>query len=493
MSYKKLEKKFTTADILGQIASILSWDTATMMPQGASPLRGNQLVYLTKQMRSIIFNNSVKNLLNNAKNTDHLSDWEAANLKMMQRVFDGYNAVPSKVEQKYILACNKAEMVWREARIQKNFKIFLPELSKVIATTKEIAKYRADYFSINDPYEALVDIYDPGRKLSEIDKIFAKLEQFLPSFIQTKQKKQEKQQQFTESFDIEKQKALGLEVMKIFGFDFQHGRIDTSTHPFCGGYAGDIRITTRYNNDNLFPSLYGVIHETGHALYEQNRPQNWITQPVSSALGMSIHESQSLLAENQIGLSKQFLEFIQPKIISLFNLDPKIFSVENIYDHLTYVEPSFIRVEADEVTYPLHIILRYKLEKLLISGDLAAKDLPEIWNTEFSKYLGIEVKNDADGCLQDIHWSGGGFGYFPSYTLGALTAAQIMNKIKSVLPNTDSDMASGNLQNIYSWLRKNIHSKGSFHSTADELLLNATGETLNPEYFITYLQSKYDR
>lgn len=493
MSYTKLEKKFATADVLSQIASILSWDTATMMPQGASSLRGNQLVYLTKQMRSIIFNSNVKKLLVSTTDTSHLSDWEFSNLRMMKRVFDGYAAVPSKIEQKYILACNKAEMVWREARIQKKFKIFLPELVKVIAITKEIAKYRADYFNINDPYEALVDIYDPGRKLSEIDRIFTKLEQFLPSFIQKVQKKQAKKHQFTQSFDIDKQKALGLEVMKVFGFDFQHGRIDTSTHPFCGGYAGDIRITTRYNQENLFPSLYGVIHETGHALYEQNRPQNWITQPVSSALGMSIHESQSLLAENQIGLSRQFLEFIHPKIISLFNLDTSIFAIDNIYNHLTYVEPSFIRVEADEVTYPLHIILRYKLEKLLISGDLSAKDLPEVWNTEFSKYLGIEVTNDADGCLQDIHWSSGGFGYFPSYTLGALTAAQIMNKIKKVLPNTNSDMASGNLQNIYSWLRENIHSKGSFYPTADELLLNATGETLNPEYFITYLQSKYDR
>lgn len=494
MSYIKLEQKFAEADVLGQIGAILSWDTSTMMPKGASALRGNQLAYLTQQMRSIIFNDDVKESLMDAlQNIDKLNNWQSSNLRMMQKTFDSYAAVPSEVEQKYILACNKAEMVWRDARAQNSFKIFLPELSNVIAITREIAKYRADYFHITDHYEALVDIYDPGRKLSEIDSAFARLEQFLPPFIQKIQKQQGEKQQFDHFFDIEKQKTLGLEIMKIFGFDFEHGRIDTSTHPFCGGHSGDIRITTRYSTSNLFPSIYGVIHETGHALYEQNKPKSWITQPVSSALGMSIHESQSLLAENQIGLSKEFIEFLHPQIVKLFDLNPTIFSVDNIYSNLTYVEPSFIRVEADEVTYPLHIVLRYKLEKLLISGDLQSEDIPSVWNTEFSKYFGIEVPDDSSGCLQDIHWSSGGFGYFPSYTLGALTAAQVMHKIRSVLPNTDKDIASGNLQNIYSWLQEHIHSQGSIHLTADKLLLHSTNETLNPEYFIRYLESKYDK
>ncbi len=390
MPYKSLEKSFARANIIDQISSILSWDTSTFMPRGASERRGIQLAFLSKQARSIIFNNNVKKHLLAAKqDTRHLNEWQLANLKGMERVYNSYAAVPASLQKKLIIACNKSEMIWREARAKSSFKLFLPALTKVIALMQDAAKYRSDHLGMHDPYEALVDIYDPGRKLADIDKVFKRLEEFLPDFIKKVSSKRsgtyyhpresvdpEMDKKKLDSrlrgdgkrphFDIEKQKALGLEVMKAFGFNFDKGRLDVSTHPFCGGHFGDTRITTRYDEKNLLPSLYGVIHETGHALYEQNKPSTWADQPVGSAMGMAIHESQSLFAENQIGTSRAFVEFLHPKIVKLFELDAKTFSVDHIYSELTHVKPSFIRVEADEVTYPLHIMLRYKMEKMFV-------------------------------------------------------------------------------------------------------------------------------
>lgn len=491
--YKTLETVFAKANITNQISAILSWDTSTMMPRGASESRGKQMAYLSEHTRSILFTEEVKECLTEAcSRVETLDHWQQANLRNMQRIFDDYAAIPSDLQQRYIIACNCSEMIWREARSNNDFQLFLPALSEAIALTKEMAVCRSEYTGIKNHYEALVDTYDPGRKLHEIDTAFGALEGFLPQLIEKVRSKQDARIPLAGNFDVEKQKALGLEVMKVFNFNFDAGRLDTSTHPFCGGHALDTRITTRYNPNNLFGGLYGVIHETGHALYEQNRPQAWITQPVSTALGMSMHESQSLLAENQIGLSKAFINFLQPKITQLFALDPKIFSADHIHKHLLHVEPSFIRVEADEVTYPLHIIMRYKMEKQLLNGDLQPKDIPEVWNNEFTAQFGITPPNDTLGCLQDIHWAWGSFGYFPSYTLGAMTAAQIMHKARSVLPDMDRDIASGNMVNIYAWLRDNIHAQGSLFSSSDLLLQNAMGEKLNPEYFINYLRNRYD-
>ena len=490
--YNALEKVFAKADVVGQISSILSWDTSTMMPKGSSESRGEQMAYLDGHVRSIIFNKKVRDDLSEAHaNIKVLDDWQKANLKAMQRQYDYYASVPAKLQRQRILACNRSEITWREARENNNFQIFLPIFTEVVQLTKSIATHRGDYVGNKNYYETLVDLYDPGRKLSEIDSAFAKLSAFLPSFIENVGRKQASLVSFAGSFDTEKQKTLVTDIMKAFCFNFDAGRLDTSTHPFCGGYASDIRITTRYNPNNLFSGLYGVIHETGHALYEQNRPHKWITQPVSSSIGMAMHESQSLFAENQIGLSKSFIQFLQPKLTKLFDLDKAIFSVDGIYNHLTHVAPSFIRVEADEVTYPLHIIMRYNLEKQLMSGEIRTQDIPEAWNKESTEKLGITPPNDALGCLQDIHWAFGGFGYFPSYTLGAMTAAQLMHKIRSVIPDIDHNIASGNFKEIYAWLRTNIHSQGSLFGSANQLLQEATDEQLNPDYFINYLKDRY--
>ncbi|MES2214546.1 MAG: carboxypeptidase M32 [Pseudomonadota bacterium] len=493
-NYHNLEKIFAKVNTVNQISSVLSWDTATMMPKGSSESRGEQMVYLSEHIRGIIFTPEVEDNIKEAFNEPNtLNPWQIANLKSMQRSFNDYASIPAELQQKFILTCNRSEMAWREARSKKDFQVFLPLFSEVIKLTQEIASHRSEYMDIKDPYEALVDIYDPGRRLSEIDSAFAKLEEFLPNFIEKVRSKQGDNPDLDGDFNVATQEVLGREIMKTFNFDFNSGRLDISMHPFCGGYSEDVRITTRYNPNNLFTGLYGVMHETGHALYEQNRPKDWITQPVSAALGMSMHESQSLLAENQIGLSKAFISFLQPKIVQLFNLSPEVFSVSNIYKHLTHIAPSFIRVEADEVTYPLHVILRYKLEKQLLRGDIEPSDIPEVWNKEFTEKFGITPTNDAEGCLQDIHWAWGSLGYFPSYTLGTMTAAQIMHKIRQITPNIDDDVVNGNVSNIYNWLRDNIHSQGSLFASSDQLLENATGEKLNPEYFIKYLQDRYDK
>jgi carboxypeptidase Taq len=281
--------------------------------------------------------------------------------------------------------------------------------------------------------------------------------------------------------------------MRTFGFDFQHGRLDVSHHPFCGGVPQDVRITTRYSADNFIESLLGVIHETGHACYEQGLPRQWGNQPVGSARGMHLHESQSLLFEIFVGRSRSFLHHMHPMMIRNLAHDPQhpFWSFENVYRLMNRVERSYIRVNADEVTYPAHIVLRYEIERDLIAGHIEVEDVPELWDQKMKAYLGLSTRgNDKDGCMQDVHWPSGAFGYFPSYSLGAMTAAQIFSAAKREMPGLLKDIEGGRLESLFEWLRNKIWSRGCFYSTND-LLIHATGETLQPRYFREQIESKY--
>jgi carboxypeptidase Taq len=292
------------------------------------------------------------------------------------------------------------------------------------------------------------------------------------------------------NFSIEKQKALGLKLAETIGFDFNHGRLDVSHHPFCGGVPNDVRMTTRYNTKEFITAAMGVCHETGHARYEQNLPKQWIHQPVGSALGMMIHESQSLLIEMQVCRSVEFMQFLSPLMIEQFG-DNKAFSSDNLYQLYTHVKPGYIRVDADEITYPLHIILRYELEKALIEGDMKASELPDAWDEKMMQYLGLSTKNNfAEGVMQDVHWPCGAFGYFPAYTLGRLAAAQFFAAIKRDVPFVLNDIASGNFTPLYEWLIHHIFSKAS-SVMPETLIKEATGEYLDEKYFIGHVQERY--
>ena len=486
--YQKLEEAFKDIKLLGYIERILGWDAAVMMPVGSSENRGEQLAALAKIEYEKILNSALhENVLRLTDNASGLSDWQKANIRQMKRAIEQARAVPVDLAVATAKATNDCEMMWREARKESNFNIVKHQFKEVVSLARQVASARSSYFNVT-AYDSMLDLYDPGRKSETVDVIFNKLMNFLPNFVEDVLANQEAIKETKTHYPIEKQKELGLHYMKAFGMDFNTTRLDVSTHPFCGGHPGDIRITTRYDESDFLSGLFGVIHETGHAVYESNLPQGMKYQPVADNCGMSIHESQSLFAEMQIAQSKEFLRTLSKALPEFFqnkNFDEKL-----LYKKATHVERSFIRVDADEVTYPLHVILRYQLEKKLIEGEIDVDDLPSAWNEMMEKFLKIKPAKDSMGCLQDIHWYRGMFGYFPSYTLGAIFAAQLMAKFKEENKDWASYITSSNFKVIMDWLKERVHKFGSYYSP-DELMAHATGEQLTPDYFIDYLRSKY--
>jgi len=291
-------------------------------------------------------------------------------------------------------------------------------------------------------------------------------------------------------FALPAQRQLGLSIMETLGFDFNHGRLDVSAHPFCGGVPEDVRITTRYNEQEFLSAMMGVIHETGHARYEQNLPQQWRGQPVALARSTAIHESQSLFMEMQLGRSREFLQRILPQIIARFGDQPAL-QADNFVRLAQQVKPGLIRVDADELSYPAHVILRYEIEQALIEGEIEVDDIPALWDEKMQQSLGLDTRgNYRDGCMQDIHWTDGAFGYFPTYTLGAMYAAQLFQAVKKAIPQLSDLIQHGELQPVFDWLQQNIWQHGSRFST-DQLLINATGESLNPAFFRQHLEQRY--
>jgi carboxypeptidase Taq len=385
-------------------------------------------------------------------------------------------------------AGSACEMVWRKARPAADFKQVIGPLTTLLDLTREVAEIKSQALCVS-PYDALLDQYEPGGRSADIARIFADLADFLPGFMSEVLNRQGAAPAAPEGpFPQAAQKAIGLEMMKTLGFDFEHGRLDESLHPFCGGTPDDVRITTRYDEGDFITSLFGVIHETGHALYEQGLPRQWRHQPVGRARGMSLHESQSLLMEMQACRSRHFFRFAVPRLAERFGRAG--WDGDSLYDATMRVEPGFIRVDADEVTYPAHVILRFRLEQALLSRELAVADLPAAWNEGMEKLLGIAPPDDRLGCLQDIHWYDGAFGYFPTYTLGAMTAAQLFDAARRALPDLEGDLAGGRFAPLLAWLRENVHRKASRHST-DELLRQATGKPLDAAIFKAHLRQRY--
>ncbi len=488
-AYSKLEEIFKRIGTLNSIQALVSWDNNVMLPKGATSSCAMQMTYLSGESYKLLNDPSLENLIEDASE-ENLNDWQKANLSHIKYQYLCNKVVDEKfVKEKTNLSLT-SEFNWREARKNNNFKLFAQHVKPLLKLVQEEASRRGELFNLS-PYDALLDGYDKGRKSEEIDVIFADLENFLPEFISQAQEKQKTRKitPLNGNFSEEKQKELGLFCMKALGFDLNRGRLDVSVHPFSTGISpNDVRITTRYDKKSFISGLYGVLHETGHALYEQNLPQDYILQPVSGHCGMTIHESQSLFVENHIGNSKEFFEWIMPEIIDKFGKHPSL-TAENLYNITNKVSPSFIRVDADEVTYPAHVIMRYKLEKALLSGDLPIEELPEAWEEEIYRLLKIKPKNFTEGCLQDIHWAWGAIGYFPTYTLGAMFASQLGATMNKSINNADL-VRKGDLKPIINWLKEKIHIHGSRYSS-NELVINSTGEPINSDVFKTYLKKKY--
>lgn len=492
-SYPRLEALFKQLNDIDGAIAVLHWDSAVIMPGGGAPVRGEQLSTLTSLRHSMLVSKQVEELLAEAgQHATHLDSWQQANLREMQRRYIHASAVEGELLTALTRATSECEHMWRSARAANDFKNFAPHLANVLALTREMAAAKAEKLGCS-PYDALLDSYDPGRKSTQIDAIFADLAGFLPGFIAEAQEHQRRQPlvlPLEGAFPVEKQRGLGIKAMQALGFDFNCGRLDVSHHPFCGGVPSDIRITTRYNEKNFIPALMGVLHETGHALYEHHLPEAWRSQPVGQALGMSIHESQSLLVEMQLCRGRDFITFIQPHIAQAFGGTGAAWETDNLYRHMTQVRPSLIRVDADEATYPAHVILRYRLERAMIAGDLSVPDLPGAWSEGMQALLGVVPDSDKDGCMQDVHWPGGDFGYFPTYTLGAIIAAQIFATAKQALPDIADDIRRGDFAPLVLWLKTNIHAHGSYYA-ADEMLEKSTGRAIDVENYKQYLRGKY--
>lgn len=491
MAYPLLEKKFKKIHTLGDASAMLQWDMASMMPKGGAQARAEQMAVLATLRHSLLTDEETGDLLARAETEGRLDDWQVANLREMQREYQHATALDEGLVEKISRATSACEQVWRDARAEGDFKKVLPRLRDVLTLTREAAAAKSEKLGVSK-YDALLDQYEPDGSARDIDAIFGPLEAFLPDFTQEVLEKQKSRdiKPFDGPFPIKQQKELGTRFMSALGFDFEHGRLDVSLHPFCGGTPDDVRLTTRYDENDFTSALMGVLHETGHALYERGLPKAWRNQPVGTARGMSIHESQSLLMEMQVCRGDAFLRYALPHMKEVFGKEGPAWSLNNLTNLYHKVEPGFIRVDADEVTYPSHVILRYRLERALIEGSMELEDLPTAWNEGMQKMLGITPPSDREGCLQDIHWFDGAWGYFPTYTLGAMTAAQVFAALRKEIPEVDQQIEQGDFKNLLAWLRDHIHSVGSRLSTQN-LLKRATGKTLDPQVFITHLKDRY--
>lgn len=491
-AYQMLEKRFSRLSAISGASAMLHWDSAAMMPDGGSAARADQLATLGVMAHEILTQGQVGDLLKAAQDEKNLDEWQSANLNEMFNRWRHATAVDADLVEAHSRATSASEMQWRESRANNDFLSLVPKLTEVVNLTRQIAAAKSEAFGV-DPYDALLDEYEPGCSSGVIDNLFSDLEAFLPDFLTRVLERQASEPEVVYPdgpFSIEIQEQLGHEFMTALGFDFNHGRLDTSHHPFTGGTPDDVRLTTRYETDDFTQSLMGTLHETGHALYEQGLPKEWRSQPVGGSRGMALHESQSLLVEMQLSRGPDFLKYAVPKIKTAFSGRGAAWEVDNLERLYLHVEPGFIRVDADEITYPLHVILRYKLEKQLLSGSLRVEDLPSAWNAGMRTYLDITPPSDALGCLQDIHWPSGAIGYFPTYTLGALAAAQLFSAATDQLKDLPENIATGNFMDLLSWLRKNVHEVGSKKST-ERILMDATGKPLGVEAFKAHLKARY--
>jgi len=389
-------------------------------------------------------------------------------------------------------ARSRCEAVWRTARPQNDFAAVLPFLDEHLRVEREVGERKAAAFGTT-PYEALLDTNEPGGSIATIDRLFDQIAGFLPDLIEAVLAHQAAGPAPTEPegpFPIETQRQVAIRLMERIGFDFEYGRLDVSAHPFCGGTDDDVRITTRYDEGDFAQALMATLHETGHALYRRGLPREWRRQPVGAARGMAMHESQSLLLEMQACRSRAFLAFAAPILRDAFAAAGPGWDEEALYRRQIRVRRSLIRVDADEVTYPAHVILRYRLERAMIAGELRPAELPGAWREGLRELLGVVPSTDREGCLQDIHWYDGAWAYFPTYTLGAMIAAQLFEAASKAVPELPDAIARGDFAPLFLWLRREVHGKGSLLSTA-ELVENATGRPLGTDSFERHLRRRY--
>jgi len=471
--------------------SLLTWDDRTYMPPGAIKGRSEMRATLYKIHHQMFTSDRVKRCideLQKPKNYDQLDEFQKASLREMDRDFQRKYNVPDDLIQRIAKAASEGQSVWKRAREKSDFQMFLPYLEKNIELKKEFASY-IEYE--NEPYDALLDQFDPGSTAKWIEEVFKPMKKNLSKIVDkigSEDKIPGKGVFDGKRFPIEEQISLCRHIAEGVGFDFEHGRLDDTVHPFTVGMDHDVRITNRYNPENLM-SIFSLLHESGHGMYEQNISPDLYGTPIGKYISMGFHESQSRTWENLVGRSRSFMEYIYPLLTERFpSLDEH--TISEFYGAVNRVEPSFIRVEADEVSYNLHIALRYDIELGFFRDQIEPDEAEVVWKNKMDEYIGIVPTDPSDGVLQDVHWSGGQFGYFPSYALGNLYAAQIFAKVREDIPHLDGLISKGDFRPLLDWLVDNIYSHGRRH-LAPEMLKSLTGESLSERYLIDHIIDKY--
>ena len=488
--YEDLARHWSRLHRFGHVHSIASWDRAAMMPSKGNEARAAALAEMDALLHGLSTEPRLAELIARAEQ-EPLDDAQRANLREIRRSWTSSNAVPASLVEAKSLATSRCEHAWRTQRPAGDWPGFLVNLREVVRLAREESKYLSGAAGLA-PYDALIDQFEPGMTSAEVDRVFADLQIWLPGLVRKVRDKQASEPVLAPRGPFPKaaQRALSLDVMAVLGFDFEAGRLDESAHPFSGGVPEDTRLTTRYREDDFLQSLMGTIHETGHARYEQNLPREGLGQPAARARSMGIHESQSLSFEMQLGRGEAFIGRIAPLLGKHLGAQPA-FEAGNLHRLLTRVKPGFIRVDADELSYPAHVIMRFGIERRLIAGEIEADDIPALWDEGMASLLGVDSRgNFTDGCMQDVHWSAGLIGYFPCYTLGAMYAAQWFATIRRATPDLDRRIAAGELAPVFDWLRENIWLQASRWTTA-ELATRASGETLNPIHFRRHLETRY--
>ena len=492
MSFQKLDDLNRRVDALDHALAILGADEATHMAVGGGAARAEAMATLAGMRHRTATAPEIGDWIDTAEN-EALNDEQAAALREFKRSHTNLICLPSEFVERQTRTRMRCEQLWRDLRAKNDWANFQPALDGVVTLVREEAQMRAEALQL-EPYDALMEQYDPGNRVADVAPVLEDLKAFLVDFVpqaleaQAQRLAKRPLKALSGTYPIDRQRELGLAMMEAVGFDMTRGSLSVSHHPFCGGVPSDVRITTRYRTDEFLSSLMGVLHETGHALYEQNLPSAWAHWPSGKARGMALHESQSLFVEKQIGRNPAFWRWALPVVERHLG---ESWSIDDILPHVHHVERGLIRVDADEVTYPLHVILRFELEQELVSGALEVVDLPEAWDARMKAYLGLStIDNPADGPMQDVHWPSGAFGYFPSYTLGAVIAAQQWAAIKRTHDEIDEEFADGNFRKANEWRHQQIWSQGSFWS-APELILRATGESLNADHLKNHLTQRY--
>ncbi len=498
-SYDEVMAKAREMTILETVKSIVHWDMETKMPPKGINLRSEQLAMLSQIGHRMSTDPEIETLLSKIEkhpDYDALNELQKRNVYLIRKDYDEQTKLPEELVVETARQQAITIDVWKKAKAARNFSMFKPELEKLLELRKKVAEILMQVKATATPYDALIDIFEPKMTAEKIARIFGELKEGLVS-IMTKCLSSPKQPDTSflkRKVSLDVQGKISNELAKFMKYDVESpkagGRIDETEHPFTTGYYDDVRITTHYYEDNLKSSLFSVLHEGGHAIYEQNLKPEWIYQPIGTGCSHGFHESQSRFVENIIGRSREFWVYFFPKLKELTGNAFSDVALDDFVRAINQVRPSKIRVEADEVTYCLHVIIRFEIERELIAGKIAVADLPQIWNRKYKDYLGVDIENDSEGVMQDTHWAGGGFGYFPTYALGNLYSGQMLGALDRILPNWRDQIAKGNFHDVKGWLIDNVHNYGNLYDPA-VLLKKITGEGINVKPYLAYLNKKY--